>query len=260
MLEEIKKMRSDWEKKAQQDPYYFVDSSRKNWKKEDYYQKGVKEVFDRVISFLKNKGLNNEDFKRMKILEIGCGTGRLSIALAKYFRLVEGVDISKTMIEIAKKDHPNVTNLKFYINNGLDLSQFPDNFYNFVFSFLVFQHLPKKSIAINYLKEIYRVLKPGSYMKIQIRGYPAHLPLGLADWRYHGFNSFFVALSETRRFSFFKIPYLKIKSYNSTFGVFFKEKELSQIVRKIGFCEVETFFDKKNGKYLRKYLWVTGKK
>jgi len=251
-----KTMKDSWEKKAQEDPYRFIDSSKEKWDKKDYYNKGEKEAFNHVILFLKEKTLAQPILKKMKVLEIGCGTGRLSVALAKHFAFVDGIDISQKMIEIAQKDNKDIPNLKFYVNNGLDLSYFSNNTYDFIFSFLVFQHIPRKSIVFSYLKEIYRVLKPGGFMKIQVRGYPPHLPLGLASWRYRSFDSFFVALSEIRRIPFLRIPFLKVKKYDATYGTFFKKEELEKVVKKIGYSDVVAFYDKKNPKY----FWVSGKK
>ncbi len=93
-------------------------------------------------------------------------------------------------------------------------------------------------------------------MKIQVRGYPGHLPLGLSAWRYYGFNSFFIALSEVRRIPFPKIPLLKIIKYDTTYGSFFKKTELEKIVKRIGYLDVEVFYDRAT----IKYLWVSGKK
>ena len=48
---------------------------------------------------------------------------------------------------------------------------FPDNYFDFAFSYKVFQHIPEKEVIINYIKEAYRVLKPNSMFKFQVQGY-----------------------------------------------------------------------------------------
>lgn len=55
--------------------------------------------------------------------------------------------------------------------NGNDLSLFPDNFFDFAYSFTVFQHIPDKEIIANYISEASAVLKPDRVFKFQVNGY-----------------------------------------------------------------------------------------
>jgi len=171
--------------------------------------------------------------------------------LAKYFNFVNGVDISEEMIKRAKEDNQDLKNVKFNVSNGIDLKLFPDNYFNFCFSFIVFQHIPRKDIIINYFKEIRRILKIGSYARLQVRGYPGKLPHGLFSWRYKGFNLFYLAISKKKN-----IPFPAIKKYNSLLGAFFKPAELRRIFKKIGYRDIKITQEKDN----LKYLWVSGKK
>jgi len=43
-------------------------------------------------------------------------------------------------------------------------------FFDFVFSFITFQHIPAKWIVYSYISEIGRVLKPGGLFKFQVNG------------------------------------------------------------------------------------------
>ncbi|VVB88565.1 Ubiquinone/menaquinone biosynthesis C-methyltransferase UbiE [uncultured archaeon] len=93
------------------------------------------------------------------VLDLGCGIGRVEMYLAEYCREIHGVDISWSILRLAKdnlKDHKNVF---FHRNNGKDLRIFPDNKFDFIFSLLVLQHLEKEDAYI-YLEEICRVLEP----------------------------------------------------------------------------------------------------
>jgi len=171
--------------------------------------------------------------------------------LAKYFNFVNGVDISEEMIKRAKEDNQDLKNVKFNVSNGVDLKLFPDNYFNFCFSFIVFQHISRKNIIINYFKEIQRILKTGSYTRIQVRGYPGKLPLGLFPWSYKGFNSFYFAISKRKN-----IPFPVIRKYDSLLGTFFKPMELRRIFKKIGYRDIKVAYEKNNVKY----LWVSGKK
>lgn len=85
----------------------------------------------------------------VKILEIGCGVGRLM----KNDNLFYGIDISKNMIEIAKKRKPNC---HFKVSDGRTIP-YGNNFFQYVYSVLLFQHLPFEAISA-YIKETARVL------------------------------------------------------------------------------------------------------
>jgi len=241
------KMKTDWTDKAQENAYHWVDSSRKDWDKDEYYKGGIDEVARYVLPVFKKAGLGRDALSKMQALDIGCGTGRLSVALAKHFGKVDGVDISQEMIDIAKRDNKDISNVSFYTNNGTDLIDLANNLYDFVFSFIVFQHIPKRSIVVNYIKEIHRVLSPGAYMQIQVRGYPGYLASGVPAYQYMGFNSFYVGLSRKK-----KLPTPVFYKYDTLFGAFFKERELANIAREAGYRNIETFYTPGN----MRYLWL----
>ena len=89
----------------------------------------TRKLYDQEIRIF-NKYLKNG--KRLKILDIGCGTGRTTINLAELGHDVIGIDIVPDMIEQAKNKYPNID---FKVMNACDL-QFPDNYFDVVlFSF-----------------------------------------------------------------------------------------------------------------------------
>jgi len=58
-----------------------------------------------------------------------------------------------------------------HTNSGADLSLFPDNFFDFALSYIVFQHVPGKEIITQYIKEAHRVLRRTGIFKFQVQGY-----------------------------------------------------------------------------------------
>jgi SAM-dependent methyltransferase len=106
-----------------------------------------------------------------RILEIGCGTGRMTEFIAEDFHEAYGVDIAEEMIEQAKKRLADKTNTHLLATDGIHLP-FPDDFFDAAFSFIVFQHMPSKKVVRKNLEEIVRVLKKGGLAKIQLRGTP----------------------------------------------------------------------------------------
>ena len=106
----------------------------------------------------------------MRVLEIGCGAGRMTRALAKVFGEVHGVDVSGGMIERARESLADCPNVHLYQNNGTDLSVLGNLEFDFAFSFIVFQHIPSKAVIENYVREVHRVLRPGRLFKFQVQG------------------------------------------------------------------------------------------
>ncbi len=70
------------------------------------------------LVFKKFFGVNEENKKVIKVLDLGCGTGLHTKELIKRRYSVSGLDLSKEMIEIAKKRNPSA---KFYVG---DMSNF----------------------------------------------------------------------------------------------------------------------------------------
>ena len=51
---------------------------------------------------------------------------------------------------------------------------FPDEKFDFVYSYAVFQHIPSREVVFNYLREARRVLKTGGILRCQVNGLPPH--------------------------------------------------------------------------------------
>lgn len=99
-----------------------------------------------------------ETFKRFltsgKILEVGCGGGRDAQILNKAGYEYVGTDISEGLLEVARRNNPNLTFLQKSVY-GLDFPQ--DNFDGFWAS-AVLLHIPKNRIN-EVLANIHRVLR-----------------------------------------------------------------------------------------------------
>ena len=91
-----------------------------------------------------------------KVLEIGCGVGRL---------MRDGwcgIDISERMLEIARLRKPNC---EFKLTDGRTIP-YDTGTFDAVYSVLVFQHLPIEAV-LGYIEEARRVLKPGGKLIFQ---------------------------------------------------------------------------------------------
>ena len=95
-----------------------------------------------------------------RILDIGTGPGYVPLEIAKRNPSLEiwGIDVSTTMIKLARKnaEKAGVENVRFEAMSAYDL-KFPKEYFDLIISVGVLHHLSNPLKAFN---EMYRVLKP----------------------------------------------------------------------------------------------------
>jgi hypothetical protein len=84
------------------------------------------------------------------------------------------VDVSDEMIRLAGERLRNTPNAHAHHSSGADLAMFPDEKFDFVYSYAVFQHIPSREVVFSYLREARRVLKTGGILRCQMNGLPPH--------------------------------------------------------------------------------------
>ncbi len=111
-----------------------------------------------------------------RVLEIGCGIGRMLKPFAiQYPDLqVVGVDVSEEMIRKGRARLAECSNVRMFKTSGKDLSIFDDNSFQFIYSYIVFQHIPRKFVY-TYFKEISRVLDKDGLFLFQMPMVPDHM-------------------------------------------------------------------------------------
>jgi ubiquinone/menaquinone biosynthesis C-methylase UbiE len=94
-------------------------------------------------------------------LEIGYGGGRILAAASHYFNKVIGIDIhdNSKLVEDEFRQR-GILNCKLICTDGSSIPVDSETV-DFGYSFIVLQHVEKYEIFLNYLKETYRILKPG---------------------------------------------------------------------------------------------------
>ena len=156
-------MRSDWERRARENaPFYICTTAADS--AEAFAASGEKDLETQVLDGL---AVSPE----WAALEIGCGIGRLLKPLSRRVRRAVGVDLSEEMVRRGREycaDRPNIEILR--TDGTGSLEGLGDGEFDFVFSHIVFQHLPRKAYVDRYLREAARVLRPGGLLRAQVDG------------------------------------------------------------------------------------------
>jgi len=163
------KMRADWDRRAQKNARYYVATGRETWTDDEFFASGEKAVAEDILTDPTNI-FQGKDPATMRVLEIGCGAGRITRAFSSLFGEVHAVDVSGEMVAQTRRALADRPNAHLYQNNGYDLSVVPPLEFDFAYSNIVFQHIPSYEIIENYVREVHRLLRPGALFKFQVQG------------------------------------------------------------------------------------------
>lgn len=162
-------MRDYWDRRAQEDAFYFVDN-RLAYGDPDLgaFWAGGREDLDRILDSL-GVTIRPSD----EIVEIGCGVGRLTRVLAERGASVRALDVSPRMLELAREHNPQLGNVTWIEGDGTSLAGVADASADVCFSHVVFQHIPDPRITLGYVREMGRVLRTGGWAAFQVSNQPA---------------------------------------------------------------------------------------
>jgi SAM-dependent methyltransferase len=170
-------MKTFWDRRADEDAFFFVDN-RLDYRHPDleqFWAEGERDL-DRLLGALDVEIHDDE-----RVLEIGSGVGRLTRVIAARAASVLALDVSERMLEIAKRHHQSLTNVKWILGDGSTLRGIDSSSVDACISHVVFQHIPDAGITLGYVREIGRVLRPGGWAAFQISNDPrVHEPPSLA--------------------------------------------------------------------------------
>jgi len=157
----LDRMREEWDRRAGEDARFYIASGSAE-SDEAFRASGERELTDVVLD-----GIALDP--SAEALEIGCGVGRLLVPLAKRVAVAHGVDISPVMIEKSAAFCREAPNVRTAVTDGT-LSVLPEASLDFVFSFIVFQHIPSREPIRRYVEEAARILRPGGLFRFQVDG------------------------------------------------------------------------------------------
>jgi SAM-dependent methyltransferase len=144
-----------WDAKAAENPYWYVSSYGPYHERDlaEFWQAGHRiwrDVRD-AVGYVPTPG--------DVVVEIGCGVGRLTRAIAADVAHVHAFDISEGMLDVARRAGPS--NATFRRGEGDSLAGVPSAAADLALAYCVFQHLPSLAVLQRYLGEMTRVVKPG---------------------------------------------------------------------------------------------------
>jgi SAM-dependent methyltransferase len=100
-------------------------------------------------------------------VEVGCGPGRMTAALAERFDRVVAVDVSPAMVERARASVPDA-NVDFRVVSGERLDGIGSGVADALVCYLVLQHLPSRPAVLAYIGEFARVLAAAGEAFVQL--------------------------------------------------------------------------------------------
>jgi SAM-dependent methyltransferase len=116
-------------------------------------------------------------------LDIGCGIGRVELAIAGQLRHILGIDLSPAMVTEARRRCASVANAEFAICNGRNLSPFADRHFDLILAIDSFPCMVAVGyeIAARHIVDAARLLRPGGKFAIFNYSYRGDLEADRGD-------------------------------------------------------------------------------
>jgi SAM-dependent methyltransferase len=161
-------MRRFWDRRAREDPFYFVDNRLEYRRPEEqlFWAAGEADL-DALLS---RAGVRLEPPD--SVVEIGCGIGRLTRVIAERAREVRALDVSPEMLALARRHNAGLANVHWLLGDGSSLAGIADSSASACISHVTLQHIPDPEISLGYVREMGRVLRAGGWAVFQFSNDP----------------------------------------------------------------------------------------
>lgn len=172
-----------------------------------------------------------------KVLDLGCGNGRFYKIFEEKRVEYFGVDSSKALINIAKKNYPKVN---FQVADALSLP-FPNDFFDKVYAIALLHHIPSKELRLKVLSEAKRVLKKNGILIVTVWNLWQKERTRKLIFKYGGLKLFGQDLKKTfpdtstKTKLDFKDILMEWQGIENCYFHCFTKKELEKLIEKAGF-------------------------
>src|SRR5262245_25494348 len=155
--------------------------ARSNFKTEAFTRTDTSELV--VGSYVHHESLDYERWLLSGVrvrrgalgLEYGCGPGRMILRLAPHFERVDGIDISQEVLDVAKRRCAALPSTpRLFLTDGQSVPEGTEGGYDVAFSVICLQHICVYSVRRRIFEGLYRALKPGGLLTIQMGYGPGH--------------------------------------------------------------------------------------
>src|ERR1017187_1858385 len=105
-------MKFDWDRRARENARHFIATGQENWTDDAFFASGEQTVADHILTDMVSV-CQGKPAGRMRVLELGCGAGRVTRALARMFGEVRVVAVSGEMVRLARHFAAHVNRVDF---------------------------------------------------------------------------------------------------------------------------------------------------
>ena len=160
-------MRRDWDERARRDAFLYIASWRKDWDEKSFFDSGEQDYLRLVHPILEKIQF---DPASKAMAEFGCGAGRMTRSFAQRFQSVAAIDISAEMQSRAERYLRSFSNIRWVLTDKETLTGVENDSVDFIFSYLVLQHMPTKEVVFSSIREMMRIVRPGGAFLFQFNG------------------------------------------------------------------------------------------
>jgi SAM-dependent methyltransferase len=159
--------RRDWTDLGELDPMWAIASTPEKryggWDEAAFAKSGER----KAAGLLRLLDELSAPERHRRVLDFGCGVGRLSLPLAGRFEIVVGVDIASSMVNgaRARAAEAGVPNARFLIDGDALLERAS---FDLVYCALVLQHQPSADAALGLLERLAALVAPGGMLVVQV--------------------------------------------------------------------------------------------